>query len=80
MCQMALECSIPQILKLWPTSKMGFTIQYLQSFHLESIKMNNKIYNDPHNNKWIVHLSPKLYNLSNTHGISHYTTKSSIGQ
>jgi hypothetical protein len=44
---MALEGFRPQISKLGPATKMGPASQFLQFFHLESTKIDEKLYNDP---------------------------------
>jgi hypothetical protein len=44
---MALEGFRPQISKLGPTTKMGPASQFLQFFHPESTKIDEKLYNDP---------------------------------
>jgi hypothetical protein len=43
---MDLEGSKPQISKLGHAAKMGPRSQFLQFFHLESAKTNEKLYND----------------------------------
>jgi hypothetical protein len=44
---MDLEGYGPQISKLGLATKMGLASQFLQFFHLEVIKIDEKLYNDP---------------------------------
>jgi hypothetical protein len=43
---MALEGFKTQISKLGPTTKMGLASQCFQFFHIESTKIDGKLYND----------------------------------
>jgi hypothetical protein len=57
---MAMEGYRTQFSKLGPTTKMGLASQFLQFFHPESTKIDEKLYHDPF---WIIppHLGRILF-------------------